>query len=840
GVETIAGICTDRSLEMFVALLGVLKAGAAYLPLDPHYPQERLSFMLQDAGASVLLTPESIQAMVASGLALSEAAPGIRTDLDNLAYVIYTSGSTGRPKGVAVSHGALLNLVSWHNSNFRISSSDRATLLAGVSFDASVWELWPYVCHGASLDIPPDELRASPEGLRDWITEREVTISFVPTPVAEPMLALQWRQDMNLRTLLTGGDRLHTWPAPCLPFAVFNNYGPTENAVVSTSSLVSSDSGAIKAGAAPALGRPISNVRVYIVDQRGEPVPTGVVGELWVGGDSLARSYLNQPELTAAMFVPDPFSGNTGARLYRTGDLVRYLPDGAIEFLGRSGSQVKIRGHRIELGEIETALRETPGVREAVVNCWEQLPGDQCLVAYVVPDGGAVAVTGNDLRLTLREKLPDYMVPSFVLLLEDLPITDNGKIDRHALPAPVPADLEDEPATPRTPTEELLSNIWAEILRLRGVGLHDNFFNLGGHSLLATQVVSRIRESFKVELPLRALFERPTIAELAQSVDAAMQSKAGGTFTPLERADRAGKLPLSFAQQRLWFIDKLSPGNPVYNIQVAVRLIGRLDRLALEQALNEIVRRHEVLRTSFAIRDGVPVQIIAPEYSIALPVTGISGESLERVYAEEGHYSFDLEKLPLLRFRLLKLSDTEHALLLTMHHIISDGWSLGVITQELALLYQAFTTDEASPLPELAVQYGDFASWQRKWLSGDVLENQLAYWKKQLGQLTRLELPADRPRPQVQSFRGARHYFTLPVELAEALKYLSRREGVTLYMLMLAGFKVLLSRYSKQEDIVVGTDIANRNRSEIEPLIGFFANQLVLRTDLSGNPRFRE
>jgi non-ribosomal peptide synthetase component F/acyl carrier protein len=649
------------------------------------------------------------------------------------------------------------------------------------------------------------------------------------------MLALDWPAETKLRLLLTGGDRLHTWPQSSLPFAVVNNYGPTENAVVSTSGLISRDGGA--PGTAPTLGRPISNVGIYIVDQRGEPVPVSVIGELWVGGDSLARGYLNRPELSAELFVPDGLSGSAGQRLYRTGDLARYQPDGQIEFLGRSGGQVKIRGHRIELGEIETALRENAAVREAVVNCWEQLPGDQCLVAYVVPADGSTVLTSNDLRSTLREQLPDYMVPSFVVLLDELPLTDNGKIDRRALPVPEPADVQDDAAT-RTPTEELLTNIWAEILHLRRVGLHDNFFDLGGHSLLATQVVSRVRETFKVELPLRALFEKPTIAELAQTVDTALQSEAGGTLTAIERIDRTGKLPLSFAQQRLWFIDKLSSGNTVYNIQVAVRLIGRLEHQALERALNEIIKRHEVLRTSFSISDGVPVQIVAPEYSVSLPVE--VGTSLERIYAEEGRHSFDLSRLPLVRFRLVKLSGKEHALVLTMHHIVSDGWSLGVITQELASLYQAFTKDEDSPLPELVVQYADFANWQREWLTGEVLDNQITYWKKQLGQIANLELPTDRPRPPVQSFCGARRFFTLPEELTQSLGSLSRREGVTLYMLMLAAFKVLLSRYSSQDDIVVGTDIANRNRTEIEPLIGFFANQLVLRTSLAGNPTFRE
>ena len=839
GTENIVGICTDRSLELLIGVLGTLKAGAAYLPLDPHYPRERLNFMMQDSGASFLLMPESF-----FDLQPEEETPRVNPDLDNLAYVIYTSGSTGRPKGVAVSHSALLNLVSWHLETFNITASDRSTLLAGVSFDASVWELWPYLCRGASLDLPPDEIRSSPEALRDWLTQREITVSFVPTPVAEPMLGLEWSKQTNLRTLLTGGDRLHAWPPSSLPFAVVNNYGPTENAVVSTSGLL--DVATATAATLPTLGKPIDNVRLFILDQRGAPVPVGVTGEIYVGGESLARGYLKRPELTAESFVPDALSENAGARLYRTGDLARYASDGTIDFLGRIGNQVKLRGHRVELGEIETALRESEGVREAVVRCWNPQPDEQCLVAYVVSDESAVCTT-NDLRVSLRERLPDYMVPSFFVALDELPLTENGKVDRDALPAPATSEIETGAIAPRTPAEELLSNIWAELLCVRSVGMQDNFFDLGGHSLLATQVVSRIRETFKVELPVRALFEKPTIAELAQSIDAALQSETGATLTPIGSVDRSANLPLSFAQQRLWFIDQLSTGNTVYNIQVAVRLLGLLDHRALERALNEIVRRHESLRTRFIARDGMAMQVIEPEFSIALPVTDVVDvpesereATIKRACADEGRRSFDLRELPLLRVRLLQFAGNEHALLLTMHHIIADGWSLGVITHELAALYEAFLTGQSSPLPELSVQYVDFANWQREWLAGDVLDTQLVYWKKQLGQLPTLDLPTDHPRPAVQSFRGARRSFTLPLELSESIKSSSRREGVTLYMLLLAAFKVLLSRYSKNDDVVVGTDIANRNRSEVEPLIGFFANQLVLRTDLSGNPTFRE
>jgi alpha-ketoglutarate-dependent taurine dioxygenase/acyl carrier protein len=507
-----------------------------------------------------------------------------------------------------------------------------------------------------------------------------------------------------------------------------------------------------------------------------------------------------------------------------------------------------VRGHRIELGEIETALGEVAGVREAVVQCRQERAREQCLVAYVVPDEDALTMTNSDLRNALRERLPEYMVPSFFVMLEQMPITENGKIDRRALPAPARTEAEDDAATPRTPAEELLTNIWTETLGLRSVGLHDNFFDLGGHSLLATQVVSRVRETFNVELPLRSLFEGPTIVELAQRVDEASRSQAGGTTPALTRVDRGPSLPLSFAQQRLVFLDHIAPGNTAYNIQVAVRLTGVLKHTALEHALNEIVRRHEALRTTFSIRNGAPVQIIASDYTLSVPIVNVSKmtasereAAIKQAYAEEERRAFDLSKLPLLRFRLLRLAETEHVLLLTMHHIISDGWSMGVIMREVASLYEAFIAGQPSPLPELEVQYADFAHWQRERLNGEVLESLSTYWKNQLGhQLPTLRLPVDRPRPAVQSFRGERLFFTFPVELSNSLKSFSRSEGVTIYMLMLAAFKSLLYRYHAQDDIVVGTDIANRNRGEIEPLIGFFANQLVLRTDLSGNPTFRE
>ncbi|HIP96962.1 MAG TPA: non-ribosomal peptide synthetase, partial [Anaerolineae bacterium] len=540
-----------------------------------------------------------------------------------------------------------------------------------------------------------------------------------------------------------------------------------------------------------------------------------------------------------------------GARLYRTGDLARYLPDGNIEFLGRADYQVKVRGFRIELEEIEAILSQHPAVEQAVVLAQdaEREPGEKQLVAYVVPEGETAPGIG-ELQGCLKEKLPAYMVPSTYVVLEALPLLPNGKVDRWALSALEGARLEQEAAyvAPRTPMEEVLATLWARTLSVERVGVHDDFFELGGHSLLATRLISRLRQTFQVEVPLQDLFESPTVAGLAERVEAALRAAEGLETPPIEPVSRDGEPPLSFAQQRLWFLDQLAPGNLFYNIPMAVRLTGELDVEALEQSLNEILRRHEVLRTTFRAKGGKPVQIIAPELPLLLLVEDLSHlpetereAEAGRLVQKEARRPFDLSQGPLLRARLLKLGAEEHIAVVTMHHIISDGWSMEVFIRELAALYEAFSQGRPSPLPELPVQYADFACWQREWLQGEVLDRQLAYWKEQLGNRPlMLDLPTDRPRPAVQSWRGATERFALPTELSKKLRTLSREEGATLFMTLLAAFQTLLYRYTGQEDVSVGTAIANRNRAEIEGLIGFFVNTLVMRTNLSGEPSFRE
>ncbi|HYR11357.1 MAG TPA: condensation domain-containing protein, partial [Longimicrobium sp.] len=605
-------------------------------------------------------------------------------------------------------------------------------------------------------------------------------------------------------------------------------------------SLHSQRLGETGAGQVP-IGRPVANTRLYALDARGEPVPVGVAGELYVGGAQVTRGYLGRPGLTAERFVPDPFSTEGGARLYRTGDRARWQADGAIEYLGRLDFQVKVRGFRIELGEIEAVLRQHESVADCVVMA-RAGTGETRLVAYVV--GGVEAA---ELRAHLRESLPEYMLPSAFVFLDALPLTPNGKLDRKALPAPEYAANADRYVGPRTPVEEVLAGIWAEVLRLERVGVEESFFELGGHSLLATRVVSRVRDVFAIELPLRALFEGPTVAELAVRVEEMRRAELP-VLPPMVPTERTGALPLSFAQERLWFLDRMEPGSATYNILAARRLGGALDEAALERALGEIVRRHEALRTVFAEVDGSAMQVVAPFGGFALRVEDLSGlgeadreAAVRRRAGEEARRGFDLSAGPLFRPALLRLGTEDHVLLLSMHHIVSDGWSMGVLFRELSALYAAYREGGESPLAELAVQYADYAVWQREQLAGEVLERQLAYWKERLaGAPELLELPTDHPRPAVQTFRGAHERIELPLELLERLQRLGRSEGATLYMVLLSAFQVLLSKYAGSEDIVVGSPIAGRTRREVEELIGFFVNTLVLRTDLSGDPGFRE
>ncbi|HEV2864150.1 MAG TPA: amino acid adenylation domain-containing protein [Pyrinomonadaceae bacterium] len=857
GRGDLVGVCMERGAAMVAALLGVLKAGAAYVPVDAATPRRRVEELLRDAGVKAVVCDEATAELVAGagakvlhvgGEVLSDEAAGVEDEAkvsgEDLAYVIYTSGSTGKPKGVAIQHDSLFNLVRWHRDAYQVTEDDRATQLAGPAFDASVWELWSYLTAGASVFIPSQEIYAAPPKLVAWLAEKEITMCFLPTPLAETVLDEAWPEGMALRFLFTGGDRLHKAAPPSAPFTFVNLYGPTENTVITTSGRVAPS--AATPDAAPHIGRPVDNVEVYLLDSQLRPVPAGVAGELHIGGGQLARCYLNRPALTAEKFIPNPFAREAGARLYKTGDAARFLADGNIEFLGRLDQQVKVRGFRIELGEIETILLQHPSVAEAVVLTREDVRGDARLVAYVVAREGAELPAG-ELRCYLKERLPEYMVPSAFVVLDSLPLTPNGKVDRRALPEPDTAAAEDEYVAPRTAAEEILAGIWAEVLRVEKVGVRQNFFELGGHSLLATRIVAKIQTAFQIDLPLRTLFESPTVEGLAEAVEKALRAGEGVAASPITRRTSEGGL--SFAQQRLWFLNRLEPNNSAYNIPIALGLSGRLDEEALARALDEIVRRHEVLRASFAEEDGRPLQVISPSATLRLDVVDLSdvaagdarSAEVRRLTEEEARRPFDLERAPLMRATLVRLGDEDHVLLITMHHIISDGWSVGVFTREVAALYRAFAEGEAARLAELPIQYPDFAEWQRRWMAGGVLETQLEYWKKQLAGIPPvLELPTDYPRPAVQTFSGARRTLELSPALSKSLNALARQESATLFITLLSAFSALLHRYTSQADILVGTPVANRTRPELEGLIGFFVNTLVLRADLSDDPTFLE
>jgi amino acid adenylation domain-containing protein len=862
GPDMLVGLFTERSVDMLVGMLGILKAGGAYLPLDTQYPPARLAFMLADAGVSVLLTQTQLGARLpehdAQVLYLDDAAafaaeqttnPASNATAEHLAYVIYTSGSTGQAKGVSVPHRAVVRLV--HATNYvQLNSADRIAQASNASFDAATFEIWGALLNGAQLVGIDKDVVLSPADFAAELCARQVSVLFLTTALFNQLARTVPTAFESLRYLLFGGEAVEPkWVRAVLsegpPEHLRHVYGPTENTTFSTWHEVRA---VAPTAATVPIGGPLMNTQAYVLDARQRLVPLGVAGELYLGGAGLARDYLNRPELTAERFVPHPYSDVPGARLYRTGDQVRLLPDGAIEFLGRFDMQVKLRGFRIELGEIEAALAAHEAVRECVVTAREDARGDKYLVGYTVARAGARVPAHAELRAYLRERLPDYMLPAAFVWLAELPLTPNGKVNRKALPAPDATRQERDAAyvAPRSALEELLAGLWAEVLQVERVGATEDFFELGGHSLMATQLIARVREVCRVELPLRALFEVPTVAGLAAYIEAELRAGSSQQAPPLVAHAHAGVAPLSFAQQRLWFLDQFAPGSNAYNIPAAVQLSGALDRAALERALLEVVRRHEALRTTFALRDGEPAQLIAaaPE-QFALPVVDLRAlaaderaAAAQKLSADEARRPFDLTTGPLLRCTLLQLADTEHVVLLTVHHIIADGWSLDVLVREVAALYAAFAAGQPSPLAALPIQYANFAVWQREWLTGAVLDEQLAYWRAQLADVAVLALPTDRPRPRVQTFNGANHLFRLDRQVRADLQTLSRREGLTLFMTMLAGFQALLARYSGQADISVGTPVAGRTRLETESLIGFFVNTLAMRTRVAADDSF--
>ncbi|MEP7339281.1 MAG: amino acid adenylation domain-containing protein [Acidobacteriota bacterium] len=871
GPGALVGVCLERSIEMVVGLLGVLKAGGAYLPMDPAYPLSRLAHLMEDGQPPALLTQERLVERLPAHWGqvicldtdpdrIAEHSPAkldFAATADDLAYVIYTSGSTGTPKGVMVSHRSLVHRALSMIENYKFNSASRMLNFVSLGFDALFEEIFPLLASGGSIVILRAPGQTPPLELLRECRRHGVNCLHFPTAywyqMAEDLSAAGEAVPECIELLITGGEstsisKLLMWAELSRHSSRFiNAYGPTETAVTSTMFEVPLDASALSGMVRLPAGRPLANTKIYVLNQERQLLPVGVIGELYIGGTGVAWGYRNKPELTAESFVPNPF-GLGGERLYRTGDLSRYLPDGKIEIIGRNDGQVKIRGHRIETGEIVTALERHPAIEKALVVARVDSRGEMGLVAYLLPRAAA-SPDSSEVRSFIRRSLPEYMVPPSIAILKELPLTPHGKIDHSRLPQVQTDDVAvGGSQEPRTEVERTLCAIWQGVMNINHVGVESSFFDIGGNSLLAIRLMARVRDVFQVELPVRALFESLTVAKLSELIEKEMRA---GNFTrtaPLKKASREQRLPLSFAQQRLWFIDQLEPGLPIYNCPGAFRLSGPLRIEILEKSLSEIIKRHEILRTSFSAEQGQPWQVIHPPQRITLPVVDLSGlqedardGEINRFAAEEFRQPFNLATGPLLRINILCLGPEEHVILFTLHHIIGDGWSIMLLFREVASLYEAFAGNRPSPLQELTAQYADFACWQQELLKQGELEAELDYWRRQLGgKLPVMRLPFARNRQAGGSHRGARLSFSLPEKTSQRLRDLSRREEATLFMTLLAAFKTLLYRHTHLDDIIVGTAHAGRTRIETESLIGLFINMLALRTDLSGNPTFKE
>ena len=851
GSDDVVAVYADRSAELVVAELAVLLAGAAYLPLDPAHPAARTSEVLALSGAAAVV---STGPLVSGGAPLgddpevvdlaevppdSPAAPA-RPDDGALAYVIFTSGSTGRPKGVAVSHGSLANLMRWRKVAYPLGRHDRTTLLCSPGFDVAVWDTWPTLAAGGTLVVPPAQVRTSPPDLAAWLADEQITATFLPTPLAEAVLDEPWPAHTVIKTMTTGGSALQRGVPPGLPFTLVNLYGPAEATVGVTTTPVLPD-GPVP----PPIGVPIDGVRCYVLDGL-EPVPDGEPGEMCLAGACVARGYLGDPAGTARSFVPD--IAVPGQRMYRTGDKVRRRADGSFEYLGRLDDQVKIRGFRIEPGEVAAVLRQHPAVRESFVAAQRSGSADPRLIGYVAADAAPAELIGF-----AASRLPGYMVPAAIVVLPALPLTPNGKVDRAALPAPgrAAAGLAEVAAAQRTPTEGAVAGIMSRLLGGIQVGADDDFFALGGTSLLVGRLAAQIAAELPAKVSLADLLRARTVAAIATIVDEqAAQPLAGPkpdsapaapALPPVRRGRRDRPVPLSLQQERVWFFEQLSPGNLAYNFQATVALHGEVNTEALRAALDEIVRRHEILRTAFVTIDGVATQQLVPGVQAPLRILDVPAERADEVVAAEVHEPFDLSAPPMARWLLLRHSAGENTFVHVEHHFVHDGWSLSVLLSELSALYPAFAAGQPSPLPDLAVQYADYTLWQREWMRGEVLRAHVEHGTALLaGAPDILTLPADRPRPPVMSFRGAAPRIKVPAELSRALRSFGRQHRVSLFSTMYAGFAALLYRYTGQQDMLVGTGAANRGLPEFEPLLGMIVNTLVLRTEVSSEMPFAD
>ena len=852
GPEQFVALALPRSPEMVASMLGVLKTGAAYLPLDPEFPSDRISYMLEDAKPSCIITTEEIAASLPDNLAVPELVldqavtqeiikryspenPDVSVSLDHPAYIIYTSGSTGRPKGVVVTQKSLSNFLLSMQEAFSLGEEDRLLAVTTVAFDISALELYLPLISGAQIVIAKKETIREPQALAQMIENFDINIMQATSTLWHALVTSEPEKLRGLRVLV-GGEALPSGLLQALQdlhCSVTNLYGPTETTIWSAAAFLEEGLQGV-----PPIGKPIWNTQVYVLDNGLQPVPPGVVGELYIAGTGLARGYFHRPDLTAERFVADPY-GPPGTRMYRTGDQARWRADGSLDYIGRADHQIKIRGFRIELGEIDAVLANHPHIEQAAVVVREDQPGDKRLAAYVVADA---AIDTAELRRYMGASLPDYMVPSAFVEMDELPLTPNGKLDRKALPAPDFSTSVSDRA-PRTPQEEILCDLFAEVLGLARVGIDDSFFELGGHSLLAARLMSRIREVMGAELGIAKLFDEPTVAGLAAHLDLAQSARPA-----LQRAERPEKIPLSFAQRRLWFLHCLEGPSPTYNIPVAVRLSGELDQGLLKAALYDLVRRHESLRTIFPESQGTSYQHIldADRACPELHVTEIAEKELSDRLAEAVRYSFDLAAEPAFRAELFVIGPDEYVLLLLVHHIVGDGWSLTPLTRDLGTAYAARCHGRSPEWAPLAVQYADYALWQQELLGNEddpnsLIAGQLAFWKETLKNLPdQLELPTDYSRPAEPSHDGDTIHFRIEPEFHKRLQELARANRVSLFMVLQSGLAALLTRLGAGTDIPIGSPIAGRNDDALGDLVGLFINTLVLRTDTSGDPSFRE